>query len=192
MSWIWQKTASDAEVPILGFGGIWITPLFIFTNPSARGGYDKINFKRSLTGSNSEFKEIALLFFVLRERKIEKLGWCYLPKLMRLVIFLKVRFSQERLPWLERLLLFSCLPCVHQIFSHFERFKWYFNTEFSCKKHFWLTHLSQIILGDGIMAKAMDCGIVVREFVLQSRYYVHFQTNTLGKGMHPLNLQPMG
>ena len=25
----------------------------------------------------------------------------------------------------------------------------------------------------GVMVKAMDCGIVVREFVLQSRYYVH-------------------
>ena len=24
----------------------------------------------------------------------------------------------------------------------------------------------------GVMVKAMDCGIVVREFVLQSRYYV--------------------
>ena len=32
------------------------------------------------------------------------------------------------------------------------------------------------------MVKAMDCGIVVSEFVLQSRYYVHFWANTLGKG----------
>ena len=38
----------------------------------------------------------------------------------------------------------------------------------------------------GVMVKAMDCGIVVREFVLQSRYYVHFRENTLGKGMNPL------
>ena len=44
----------------------------------------------------------------------------------------------------------------------------------------------------GIMVKAMDCGIVVREFVLQSRYYVHFQANTLGKGMNPLILPAMG
>ncbi len=28
----------------------------------------------------------------------------------------------------------------------------------------------------------MDCGIVVSEFVLQSRYNVHFRANTLGKG----------
>ena len=27
----------------------------------------------------------------------------------------------------------------------------------------------------GIMVKAMDCGIVVSEFVLQARYYVHFR-----------------
>ena len=37
----------------------------------------------------------------------------------------------------------------------------------------------------GVMVKAMDYGIVVREFVLQSRYYVHFRANTLGKGMNP-------
>ena len=40
----------------------------------------------------------------------------------------------------------------------------------------------------GVMVKAMNCGIVVSEFVLQSRYYVHFRTNTLWKGMNPLIL----
>ena len=44
----------------------------------------------------------------------------------------------------------------------------------------------------GVMVKAMDCGIVVYEFVLQSRYYVHFRANTLGKGMNPLILPAMG
>ena len=44
----------------------------------------------------------------------------------------------------------------------------------------------------GVMVKAMACGIVVREFVLQSRYYVHFQVNTLGKGMNPLIFPAMG
>ena len=44
----------------------------------------------------------------------------------------------------------------------------------------------------GVLVKAMDYGIVrelyheVSEFVLQSRYYVHFRANTLGKGMNPL------
>ena len=43
----------------------------------------------------------------------------------------------------------------------------------------------------GVMVKAMDCGIIVCEFVLQSRYYVHFWANTLGKGMNPLILPAM-
>ena len=38
----------------------------------------------------------------------------------------------------------------------------------------------------------MDSGIVVREFVFQSCYYVHFRANTLVKGMNPLILLAMG
>ena len=37
----------------------------------------------------------------------------------------------------------------------------------------------------GVMVKVMDCGIIVSEFVLQSRYYIHFRANTLGKDMNP-------
>ena len=44
----------------------------------------------------------------------------------------------------------------------------------------------------GIMVKVMNCGIVVNEFEFQSRYYVYFWTNTLGKGMNPLTLPAMG
>ncbi len=43
----------------------------------------------------------------------------------------------------------------------------------------------------GVMVKAMDCGIVVSEFELQSCYYVHFRINTLGNGMNPLILPAM-
>ena len=42
------------------------------------------------------------------------------------------------------------------------------------------------------MVKAMDYGIVVGEFVLQSSYYVHLRANTHGKGMNPLILPTMG
>ncbi len=42
----------------------------------------------------------------------------------------------------------------------------------------------------GVMVKAVDCGIVVREFVLQSRYYIHFRA--LGKGMNLLILPAIG
>ena len=44
----------------------------------------------------------------------------------------------------------------------------------------------------GVIIKAMNCGIVVSEFVLQSRYYIHFWANTLGKGINPLILPAMG
>ena len=44
----------------------------------------------------------------------------------------------------------------------------------------------------GVIVKAMDCRIVVSEFELHSRYYVHFRANTLGKGMNPLILLTMG
>ena len=44
----------------------------------------------------------------------------------------------------------------------------------------------------GVTVKAMDCGIVVSEFVFQSCYYVHFRPNTLGKGMNPLILPDVG
>ena len=43
-----------------------------------------------------------------------------------------------------------------------------------------------------VMVNALDYGIVMSEFELQLRYYVHFRTNTLGKGMNPLILSVMG
>ena len=39
--------------------------------------------------------------------------------------------------------------------------------------------------------KELDGGIVVCEFELQSRYYVHVWTNTLGKVKQPLIVQAM-
>ena len=51
-------------------------------------------------------------------------------------------------------------------------------------------YLSAVGCPRGVMVKAMNCGIVVREFVLQSRYYVDFRANTLGKGINPLILPP--
>ena len=43
-----------------------------------------------------------------------------------------------------------------------------------------------------VIVKALDCGIVVSEFELQSRYYVNLWTNTLGKGINPLIPLAMG
>ena len=65
--------------------------------------------------------------------------------------------------------------------------------------YIFLFHLKQLISiiknrgwPRGVIVKSMDDRIVVSEFVLQSRYYVHFWTNTLGKGMNPLILPAMG
>ena len=44
----------------------------------------------------------------------------------------------------------------------------------------------------GEIVEAMDGGIVVSKFIFQSRYYVHFRPNTLGKGMNPLILPATG
>ena len=59
---------------------------------------------------------------------------------------------------------------------------------------FWKSQETRILKGvsRGVMVKAMVCEIVAREFELQSRYYVQFWTNTLGKGMNPPILPAMG
>ena len=44
----------------------------------------------------------------------------------------------------------------------------------------------------GVMVKVMDGGIVVSEFELQLRYYIHLQTITLGKSMNLLIPPAMG
>ena len=49
--------------------------------------------------------------------------------------------------------------------------------------------LTSIIWGvgvRGVMAKVLDCKIVVSEFELQSRYYAPFRIDTLGKGLNRL------
>ena len=42
------------------------------------------------------------------------------------------------------------------------------------------------------MIKPLDYEIVVSEFELQSRYYVHFRINILGKGKNPLFFPAIG
>ena len=46
--------------------------------------------------------------------------------------------------------------------------------------HFFLFYL-QRGCPRGVMVKALDGRIIVSEFELQLRYYIHFQTNTLWK-----------
>ena len=44
----------------------------------------------------------------------------------------------------------------------------------------------------GVMVKALDYWVVVREFELQSWYHVHFRTNTQGKDIKPFIFPAMG
>ena len=43
-----------------------------------------------------------------------------------------------------------------------------------------------------VMVNVLDSDIVVSEFELRSRYYVHFLSNTRGKSMHILICSVMG
>ena len=90
------------------------------------------------------------------------------------------------------------LICLNQSGSH----RWIHNKNDEIILHWTCGDIMQVQLVDvlenfegcprGVMVKAMDCGIVVREFILQSWYYVHFRANTLGKGKNPLILPAMG
>ena len=42
------------------------------------------------------------------------------------------------------------------------------------------------------MANILDFDIIVNEFELKSRYYIHFQTNTFGEGTNHLISPAMG
>ena len=44
----------------------------------------------------------------------------------------------------------------------------------------------------GVVANVLNCDIVVSEFKLQSRYYVHLRTNILGKDMNSFLPSAMG
>ena len=82
---------------------------------------------------------------------------------------------------------FSYWLLLSQYFRHYTLL-------FSSSVFYWSQEiLKKILCGCpcGVMVKAMDNGIVVSEFVLQSPYYVHFQADTLGKGMHSLILPAM-
>ena len=61
----------------------------------------------------------------------------------------------------------------------------FYSSSQQAHKHKGLKTYAGVGCPHGVMVKAMDCGIIVCEFILQLRYYVHFQANTLEKGMNP-------
>ena len=87
-----------------------------------------------------------------------------------------------------RMFIFKTSPDRNHIFYLVENF----GTHGTCKNLI-ITDSSSSQQGcpRDAMVKALDSGIVVSEFERQSRYYVHFWTNTLAKGMNPLILPAM-
>ena len=81
-------------------------------------------------------------------------------------------------------------PFIH---LHFMAFCYilgsYLRLRFFCQRLISLSKLSEtfLIRGPcGAVTNMLDSNIVVGEFNSQSRYYVHFWANTIGKGMNPL------
>ena len=72
------------------------------------------------------------------------------------------------------------------------------NSSYNCR---YLKHCLTLFLvysctqvGDprSLLTNVLDFNIVVIEFKLKSRYFVHFRTNNLGNGMEPFILPAMG
>ena len=58
--------------------------------------------------------------------------------------------------------------------------------QFLNHKKYNIVTLKWIYPKNGVVAKVPGCDIVVNEFELQSRYIIHFRTNTIGKGINHL------
>ena len=75
------------------------------------------------------------------------------------------------------------------------KIKWIFKIQTTAKKFpflqlfLWDVSSSVSFRGGGfrdVVVNVMDCNIVVREFELQSCYYIYLRTNTLGNGVNLL------
>ena len=106
-------------------------------------------------------------------------GYSTFPKAPRLESHHQMQFSIKSMTVVGGIRLQRCSRCI--LLPQPTGLK------FVCANTFKITKKIQC----GVIVKAMDCGIVVSEFVLQSPYNVHFRANTLGKGMNPLILPAM-
>ena len=97
--------------------------------------------------------------------------------------------------------------CLFQFCCRYVRASWPALASPYIRIHMWISLMSPSLLlqrcfpgllplgrwgRHSVMVKATDSGIIESEFDLQSRYYVHFQTNTVGKGINSLILPTMG
>ena len=105
----------------------------------------------------------------------------------------KSSYSKPRRPTVNQGQVISWgSPNFKKISWGFKELEVFFSNRLICGHPGKYQMTKKLIRTRGVMVKAMDCGIVVREFVLQSRYYIHFRANTFGKGMNHLILPAMG
>ena len=78
-------------------------------------------------------------------------------------------------------IILGCNSYIHNSDkSKFQSLYSYFLTEYL---HFKNSFNSLMSCPHGIMTKVLNCGLKISEFKFQSRYYPHFWTNTLWKGI---------
>ena len=142
-----------------------------------------VNFQESMTILNAHMKKVWKL--IVCSSCVYIYIYIYICMHMHVCVCVCLSLS---------LYIYICKPylsiCIHvsmyvYIFTHTHT---YIYTCWNIKQH----SIYPRGCPHGVMVKAMDYRIIVREFVLQSHYYVHFQTNTFEKGMNPLILPAMG
>ena len=108
-------------------------------------------------------------------------------------IFFSFRFFSFILEYIFFIFIFPSLSFLFYLFIFFHYFfrsAWmsftFFNRTLLASSFILIPFsLTLSFLRNGVMIKALNSRIVVSESGLQSKYYVQFQTNTLGKGMNP-------
>ena len=97
------------------------------------------------------------------------------------------------------ILSYYMIYCHNMIYCHIRKQTWLLKPSKCFITSYSHIHIILIILHQfkklriswgslhGILAKVLDCGLKVSEFKLQSCYSIHFQFDTLGQGMNPLN-----
>ena len=157
---------------------------YIYPTASLWAGCDTRSiFKRIIMALISEFffskigcltktKELSLSYSLAITGRRD--GFIFFPMLLRYVKCKQPRpgFELESpCPFPTMITIISRAPpeSVYMLLTH------------TCARTHTHTHTHR-----GVMANVLDCDIIVYEFELQSRHYIHFWTNTFGKGMNTL------
>ena len=82
-----------------------------------------------------------------------------------------------------------CLFYLFYVYIYTHTYIYMSTYVYTCTNKYTYSHIKICVYAyvcfRGVMVNALDCRFVVREFELQSRNYVHFRTNILGKVVNP-------